>query len=838
MLRFFIILLLIVVVYSPLSKVSAQSSEGSDLVFEDIVLNVASYSKMAYLMQKHVDSFREETGITVNVNELEWQNQIPEVMGDLLDGSVVYDGFITRPDWLVDFFSCEACPGYPTVLQDLSELVRRDPNIQWTDVAPYFRSLNSNFGGQLLGITLDGDIQSIYYRADILEQFNLPMPRTWNEMIAQVKQLTNGADVDWNDDGEPDYGICAYGGNSFFFNHIASVMQSKGPTQGTLFDLDTLEPLCNNTAFKTAALEFAEFYRYGPMGLPPVFRWQDSERLRFLNGRCVFLLDWSDMTAAFNASVYRDSIAMIPLFPGSTHVADENGELISCADYPEECPYAVTYEDGLVVNHAAYMPVSWTGAVSAQIPPRRRQALYKFFAYLSQPDISIMDVVDDLTGANPYRFSQLELEPWVAVGFPPVATQRMLDSVNSILKVKNQLPSLRVYNTNAYTVLYDGVVNSAFNTSLNIDDIVRKLYKDLDALTDQVGRIRQLQLYRSNLGLPPKSFDEEVFVSDGARYAMIAVASVCAALTLAVAVLVIVKRKVKVFHFASVNYCLGILLGAVLCFVAVILYSVEPTTGSCTSALWMVMVGISLMLGTLFAKTYRAWRLFDNQRLSKVRLRDIDILPVVLVVVGLALVILVVWTAVEMPTPTPTKDGVGDDEYIVVCNSSNNGLAFFITTVCYFGVLLLVACLLGFKTRKAGEAFNESKLVALSVYNLAFCSVLLVVVVLVLNDPDARFILVCVAVLIGVFFTVAILFVPKIYILARGRGDQVRVSNLQSTLIGSRRATTHCTSATSGSSNSATSTALEYTVTVAADGDRVPMPCSCGGSLLVRVQSV
>ena len=111
--------------------------------------------------------------------------------------------------------------------------------------------------------------------------------------------------------------------------------------------------------------------------------------------------------------------------------------------------------------------------------------------------------------------------------------------------------------------------------------------------------------------------------------------------------------------------------------------------------------------------------------------------------------------------------------YVVICDSTEHGAAFFGTTIAYFGILLLVALVLSFNTRHAGEAFNESKVLGLCVYNLTQVVIIVVVCALALDDPDARYVLVVMCLMFGVTVTIGLLFIPKVYATLRGKGEEV-----------------------------------------------------------------
>ena len=71
---------------------------------------------------------------------------------------------------------------------------------------------------------------------------------------------------------------------------------------------------------------------------------------------------------------------------------------------------------------------------------------------------------------------------------------------------------------------------------------------------------------------------------------------------------------------------------------------------------------------------------------------------------------------------------------------------------------------LSFVTRNVPSLFNESKLIALSIYNLVFLSVVVIPVVIVLNNinhPFAWWIIRSVAIFYAFFATLIVQFLPK-----------------------------------------------------------------------------
>ena len=255
-------------------------------------------------------------------------------------------------------------------------------------------------------------------------------------------------------------------------------------------------------------------------------------------------------------------------------------------------------------------------------------------------------------------------------------------------------------------------------------------------------------------------------------------AGIFALICLGLIVFVYIHSDLKVWRYASPAFLYASLMGAIIAYAGIMLMSAYPSTAACTSALWLYVVGMAMILGNIFAKTFRTWQLFRSQKKFFVaKMRDIDILPIALMVVLFAVVILSVWTGVDAPTAHESTLGVEDLEYVVICDSTEHGAAFFGTTIGYFGILLLIALVLSFNTRHAGEAFNESKTLGLCVYNLTQVVIIVVVCALALDNPDARYILVVICLTFGVTVTIGLLFLPKVYTTLIGKGEEVGVTS-------------------------------------------------------------
>jgi ABC-type glycerol-3-phosphate transport system substrate-binding protein len=77
----------------------------------------------AYALTKHVEGFKQKTGVDVQVVPFPFGRLNSEIKNDLLLNSPQFDGFMFAPAWITDYVLCDACPG-PNVLAPLTDLVK------------------------------------------------------------------------------------------------------------------------------------------------------------------------------------------------------------------------------------------------------------------------------------------------------------------------------------------------------------------------------------------------------------------------------------------------------------------------------------------------------------------------------------------------------------------------------------------------------------------------------------------------------------------------------------------------------------------------------------------
>jgi multiple sugar transport system substrate-binding protein len=449
--------------------------------------------QIAEPLQRHAPEFKKLTGADITIATVPNADLTSKTLNDMAQGTNAYQGYVVDPQYVAN---------YAPYAAPLEDWIAADKSIAWDDIVPFFRNFSANYNGHTYLIPLDGDFLMVYYRKDVFAKNNLKPPPTWAEYLADAKAL-NGQDM--AGDGKPSYGSCISkkrSGQSYWWlwQIYAPYIQTQGTSQGSFFDTKTMKPLVNNDGFIEALNILKETGQYGPAEENT----QDvgDSRTLFTTGHCALTLDWGDI-GPLGANIgggFTDKIGSI-ISPGTKNVVDQStGKLVPVTK--DNAPYAV---DG--VNYAPYAASGgWSGLVNASATDKQQQAVYQFYAYVSAPAQSNVDVTIGKTGFNPYRTSQFtDLKPWLANGFTDASAKDYLSAIQASLESPNFVLDLRIPSTDAYQHdILDKIQSQFLAGELDAPATAKAISDQWDALTDKLGRADQLKAYVAQLGITNK----------------------------------------------------------------------------------------------------------------------------------------------------------------------------------------------------------------------------------------------------------------------------------------------------------------------------------------------
>jgi multiple sugar transport system substrate-binding protein len=295
----------------------------------------------------------ERPDVIVEVVSVPLAELAPNIINEATSKTGLFDGFVTPPTVMGSIVQEDGWADLRPYIESTAKATA-----DWSDIFLSYRKWISQYQNKILMYPLDGDLMSMFYRADILEEFGLNVPRTWDE-YNEVAAATHGKTSKRTN--QTLIGSCVGRvpgcAGAYFANLVLSSMtQLDGFSQGHLFDTSTMNPLLGE-AF-TQMLEWMEIQvKYGP---PDQFEHCIDLTDRYMNqGTCVLTYNWGNTFKVYlnEGSIFAtDSGAKMGVAPtpGSPRVLDRDSmKLVPCDQ--NRCRFARYYKDIGWVNSAPYL---------------------------------------------------------------------------------------------------------------------------------------------------------------------------------------------------------------------------------------------------------------------------------------------------------------------------------------------------------------------------------------------------------------------------------------------------------------------------------------------------
>lgn len=196
------------------------------------------------------------------------------------------------------------------------------PLDEMMDEAMKSRVKNDLLPGPVNAVTVDGKIYAIpwnsqggllYYRKDILEKEGLAPPKTWDELIAQAKELSQK------------YNINGFVGQYKQYEGLVCNVLELFESYGGHFLDDGGKPVVNSPQNVKAMKTMMALKEFMPAG---VNTYQEKESQEtFLSGGAVFLRSWNSAWPLVEGSQVKDKVGIAPLpqGDGGKHVSTLGG---------------------------------------------------------------------------------------------------------------------------------------------------------------------------------------------------------------------------------------------------------------------------------------------------------------------------------------------------------------------------------------------------------------------------------------------------------------------------------------------------------------------------------
>ena len=183
--------------------------------------------------EKVVGLYEQQTGNKVNLDTTPFGGMLEKARNAVRSGKSPYDLMFADTQWTIEFYEGgflaplkEVDPSF-----DLPKEVLSYGDSGWWNAQKKWRTAD---GGKLMSYTVLGNVQLLYYRADVLKQAGIAPPKTWDDVLAACTKLN---------DPPKSYGFVVRGekGNSIRYDWMSVMSAGK--------------------ALNTAAREIEELFR-------------------------------------------------------------------------------------------------------------------------------------------------------------------------------------------------------------------------------------------------------------------------------------------------------------------------------------------------------------------------------------------------------------------------------------------------------------------------------------------------------------------------------------------------------------------------------------------------
>ncbi|MBK7474397.1 MAG: extracellular solute-binding protein [Betaproteobacteria bacterium] len=143
---------------------------------------------------KAVEAYEKQTGNKVTLDVNPFAGSAEKQRNSVRSSQGQFDILVMNSTWLAEFYH----GGFLTPLGDIDPAFKLDPQVLSYDDTAYWDAktkTNSAKTGALYGVPLNGNIQLLFYRADLYQQHGLKVPETWDQLLANAQKLHNPPNV-------------------------------------------------------------------------------------------------------------------------------------------------------------------------------------------------------------------------------------------------------------------------------------------------------------------------------------------------------------------------------------------------------------------------------------------------------------------------------------------------------------------------------------------------------------------------------------------------------------------------------------------------------------------
>ncbi|KAJ3151866.1 Gamma-aminobutyric acid type B receptor subunit 2 [Geranomyces michiganensis] len=194
--------------------------------------------------------------------------------------------------------------------------------------------------------------------------------------------------------------------------------------------------------------------------------------------------------------------------------------------------------------------------------------------------------------------------------------------------------------------------------------------------------------------------------------------------------LLLVYRNHSVLKPMSPYFMATSALGLLLCLMSIYVDAIRiPNKVSCNAYMSLMAVGFGTVVAGILVRLHRLYRIFDNRAMQRKAVSDETLFGYTGVILLGEGIILLIW-ANRYPLLANFHADIASGRMYYECSTTDTlaGKAMLGSMFAYNGILVLVCCWLAYATRNIYSAYNQAKAIGITIYNILFCSILVVLV--------------------------------------------------------------------------------------------------------------
>ncbi len=137
-----------------------------------------------------VERYESETGNTIEFDVNPYAGALEKLRNSLRAAEGQYDLLAIDNNWMVEMFA----GGFLMPLDELDPSYRLDPAVNSYDGTIFWNGATRRFdpaGGRLMGVPINGNVEVLFYRADLYEEHGLQVPETFEQLLENTVALND-----------------------------------------------------------------------------------------------------------------------------------------------------------------------------------------------------------------------------------------------------------------------------------------------------------------------------------------------------------------------------------------------------------------------------------------------------------------------------------------------------------------------------------------------------------------------------------------------------------------------------------------------------------------------